>query len=495
MRQESQNTEYKEQWKDEYLAWVAGFANAKGGTIIIGKSDKGTSVGVPNSKKLLEDLPNKINSHLGIQVAVNLITELEKQLIEIIVAPHPIFPVAYKSRYYQRIGSTNQELKGAALTNFLLLKQGLTFDGVSIPSLGIDKLSLPAIESFKQLALQSGSLTSSEMNLSVSELLDKLLLLDNAQEPKRAAFLLFTNEPQRYVSGSFIQFAFFEAFEIIKFKDELHSDIIQQATSAISLLKAKYLKASVSFNGLQRLERFPIPDEALRESIINAIVHKNYAVPDPIHITVTSNKLTIWNPGELPDGWTISENLLATHPSNRRNPNIANVFTKAGFIESWGRGITRIVESCKHHGNVGVSFHVVNGGFQVSFAFIDIEDEVIADTSREMLASEPSTSRETADTSKEIAYTSREMLAFEPDTSRESAALAQSTSKETTDTSRETILQALSTNENFTAKLIAEQLGITEKGVRYHLDKLKAEGIIKREGSTKKPIWRLLKRI
>ena len=301
------------------------------------------------------------------------------------------------------------------------------------------------------------------------------------------------------MSGSFIQFAFFEAFEIIKFKDELHSDIIQQATSAISLLKAKYLKASVSFNGLQRLERFPVPDEALRESIINAIVHKNYAVPNPIHITVTSNKLTIWNPGVLPDGWTISENLLATHPSNRRNPNIANVFTKAGFIESWGRGITRIVESCKHHGNVGVSFDVVNGGFQVSFAFTDIEDEVIADTSREMLASEPNTSRETTSTSREIAdlaqNTSREMLVFEPDTSRESAALAQSTSKESTDTSRETILQVLSTNENFTAKLIAEQLGITEKGVRYHLDKLKAEGIIKREGSTKKPIWRLLKRI
>ena len=69
---ESQNIEYKSIWKDEYLKWICGFANAQGGTIFIGKDDNGNIVGVNNAKKLLEDLPNKITTVLGIVAEVNL---------------------------------------------------------------------------------------------------------------------------------------------------------------------------------------------------------------------------------------------------------------------------------------------------------------------------------------------------------------------------------------------------------------------------------------
>ena len=59
---ESQNIEYKEIWKDEYLKWLCGFANAQGGTLFVGIDDNGNVVGIKNIKKLLDDLPNKINS-------------------------------------------------------------------------------------------------------------------------------------------------------------------------------------------------------------------------------------------------------------------------------------------------------------------------------------------------------------------------------------------------------------------------------------------------
>lgn len=67
---ESQNIEYKTIWKDEYLKWICGFANAQGGTIFIGKDDNGNVVGVNSAKKLLEDLPNKITTVLGIVAEV-----------------------------------------------------------------------------------------------------------------------------------------------------------------------------------------------------------------------------------------------------------------------------------------------------------------------------------------------------------------------------------------------------------------------------------------
>lgn len=69
---ENQNTEWKESWRDEYLKWVCGFANAQGGRIYIGKSDGGTIVGVSDSKSLMEDIPNKIQTTLGIIADVNL---------------------------------------------------------------------------------------------------------------------------------------------------------------------------------------------------------------------------------------------------------------------------------------------------------------------------------------------------------------------------------------------------------------------------------------
>ena len=72
MTNESQNIEYKESWRDEYLKWICGFANAQGGSIFIGVNDKKEVVGVENSKKLMEDIPNKVRDVLGIVVDVNL---------------------------------------------------------------------------------------------------------------------------------------------------------------------------------------------------------------------------------------------------------------------------------------------------------------------------------------------------------------------------------------------------------------------------------------
>ena len=107
---ENQNVEWKELWKDEYLKWICGFANAQGGKIYIGKKDDGTVIGLQDSKKLLEDIPNKVRDVLGIIVDVNLLTEDGKDYIEIRVNSNS-YPVNYKGEYHYRSGSTKQQLK------------------------------------------------------------------------------------------------------------------------------------------------------------------------------------------------------------------------------------------------------------------------------------------------------------------------------------------------------------------------------------------------
>jgi ATP-dependent DNA helicase RecG len=151
---EQQNIEYKSIWKDEYLKWICGFANAQGGTLYIGKDDSGNTVGVANAKKLLEDLPNKITTILGIVADVNLHEAPQGDYIEIIVEPQPN-PVNYKGEYHYRSGSTKQELKGAALDKFLLKKQGWQWDSVPVPNVTIADLKQDNFTFFKEKGIKS----------------------------------------------------------------------------------------------------------------------------------------------------------------------------------------------------------------------------------------------------------------------------------------------------------------------------------------------------
>lgn len=131
---ENQNIEFKTSWRDDYLKWICGYANAEGGVLYIGKDDKGKVIGLSNIEKLLEDIPNKVRDILGIMVDVNLKSEKKKEYLEIVVDPYP-YPVSYRGEYHYRSGSTKQELKGAALDRFLLSKQGKHWDGVPVPNL------------------------------------------------------------------------------------------------------------------------------------------------------------------------------------------------------------------------------------------------------------------------------------------------------------------------------------------------------------------------
>ena len=122
MNNENQNIEYKESWRDEYVKWLCGFANAQGGKLYIGINDKGEVCGVKDAHKLSEDIPNKVVSFLGIVADVNLLNKDGKDYIEVAVSPSNV-PISYKGKYYIRSGSTLQELNGVALQNFIKMSR------------------------------------------------------------------------------------------------------------------------------------------------------------------------------------------------------------------------------------------------------------------------------------------------------------------------------------------------------------------------------------
>jgi ATP-dependent DNA helicase RecG len=155
---ESQNIEFKVTWRDEYLKWICGFANAYGGTIFIGKDDTGKVVDLKDAKNLMEEIPNKVRDTLGILVDVNLHQTDQGKFIEILVEQYP-YPVNYKGQYHYRSGSTKQELKGAALDKFLLQKKGKRWDGVPVPNVSTNDLKQETFDFFRKRALAFSKVT------------------------------------------------------------------------------------------------------------------------------------------------------------------------------------------------------------------------------------------------------------------------------------------------------------------------------------------------
>lgn len=344
---EKQDVEYKSSWRDEYLKWICGYANACGGKLYIGINDEKEIVGVDNVKKLSEDIPNKIQNILGIVADVNILTDSTtgKDYIEIVVEPYP-YPVNCKGEYHYRSGSTKQELKGAALNKFLLERTGKKWDGVPVPNVSINDLSLIALQRFRREAARSKRVDAGILNDSTEHLLQDLRLFDGSTSYlKRAAILLFHPDPEKYFTGAYIKIGFFlKGDDDLAFQDEVHGSLMEQIDKAYDLLTSKYITYAISYEGVSRREKPTFPEAALRESLLNSVAHKNYDSGIPVQISVYPDRIVFWNPGMLPDQMPLSK-LFQKHSSIPFNPDVANALFRCGDIEAWGRGYSKILNS------------------------------------------------------------------------------------------------------------------------------------------------------
>ena len=564
---ENQNVEWKRSWRDEYLKWICGFANAQGGVLEIGRNDRGEVVGVKNILQLLEDVPNKIQALLGIVVEVNLKSEGGAEYLEIVVDPYPN-PISYKGEFHYRSGSTKQVLRGAALSRFLLQKYGRTWDDVPMPGVGLKDLDGRTLESFRRRAADSERLSQDILDESDAEVIEKLRLREG-EYLKRAAVLLFHPAPGRFVREAYVKIGYFRGPELL-YQDVIEGDLFAQVDRAMDLLYSKYTKALISYDGIYRVETFPVPKEAMREAVINAVIHRDYASTSPIQIRVYDHRITLWNPGQLPPDWSV-EQLTGEHSSRPHNPGIAYAFFRAGMIEAWGRGIRRIAHACETAGTPAPEWKIEpGGGLWLEFPY-STEYRRTADSLTKHASADGSgpkrngsgeirigpesaieattqenggpatqeieaTTQETGITTQEIETTTQETgittqetgtttQEIETTTQEDSGAATQeteaatqeigtttqeietttqedrgtatqeteATTQEIEGTTQERILALLKAKPGITRRLLAERVGITPDGVKYHLDKLRTAGVIRHVGATKAGRWEVLK--
>ena len=484
MLSESQNIEYKESWNDKYLQWICGFANAQGGRIYIGVNDDKDIVGVRDAKKLMEDIPNKIANFLGIVEDVNLLTEDGKEYIEIVVSPSSM-PIAYRGVYHYRSGSTKQELKGVALHQFIMRKMGHSWDDMPLPTATLDEIDRSAIDYFLKKGISNRRIDPSERESSTEDVLRNMNLIGEDGYLRAAAVLLFGKNPQRRFAGVQFKIGRFGANESdLIIQDVVEGNVIQMVDRVVDILKSKYLYSPIHYEGMERVEPLEIPEDGLREILYNSVCHKEY-MGAPIQMQVYADHVEIWNEGGLPDGYTV-ETLMRKHSSRPRNKAIASVMFRAGFIEAWGRGYTKVCESFEAADYPIPVITEIDGGISIWIKRFSL-DELVARNKKRYGDKAPNSQG----TDWEVIGVNTEKYPINGNSTLQKYPINGFNAENLGNTAIR-IMEIIAMNPNITREQLAAEIGITLEGTKKQLKKLKEQGHLVREGSRKTGCWRII---
>ena len=471
---EDQHIEFKQSWRDEYLQYICGFANAQGGTLYIGIDDKGEVCGIKNAHTLLENLPNQINQTMGLLAQVDLHVDEEKEYISIHVEPSDQ-AISYRGKFYYRSGSTLQEMNGVALTDFLFRKNNTTWDQSIVEEATLNELDAESVDYFVRKAVDAQRLDASVRELSHIQLLRKLKLVNHEDQLTMAALLLFGKDIEKWnLMASFRIGRFQQSQANLLFQDNIVCPLIHMPERVLWTLRSRYLVAPIHYEGLQRVEPLEIPEDALREMVCNAIVHKNYLGPH-IQMRVWDDKIELWNFGELPYNYTI-EKLLQTHESYPRNPLIAQIFYLAGLIEQWGRGYEKIHDAFVREHLMQPTFEQARGGILVTIP----REKFIAIQTGKSIGAELSTTPDDQTSQKSV------QKSVQKSTEKQQAIYDLIKNKGSIEPLNEPLNELLNTER------IALLLDIPYSTAKRIVKDLEKKGLIVRVGSKKNGYWEIL---
>ena len=332
------------------------------------------------------------------------------------------------------------------------------WDDVPVYGATVDDIDRNAIDYFLQCSIKAGRMDESEVNSSTEDVLRNLGLFTREGELKNAAILLFGKHVGQFFPSAVFKIGRFHTDESdLIIQDVIEGNLIQMASRVMEVLRTKYLLSPIHYEGLQRIEQLEIPDKALRELIYNAISHKAYNGP-AIQMRIYDRSIELWNYGLLPKELTPAT-LLQKHSSYPRNHNIANVFYKAGFVESWGRGFKKIAEEFER-ASLPLPTIEENGGGVMAIVQRKTIDEVIAERVGDVGVNVGVNSREISD----VKLTERQTI----------------------------MVSVIKSNPMVTAKQMSETLSVTVRTIERDLALMQKAGIIRHEGSDKTGVWVIL---
>ncbi len=363
---ESQEVEFKEKWpsNDTISKVICALANTVGGYMIIGINDNGEAIGL--DKNLIDKMQRKIseaNKAISpvplIKIIPNQVFKKDVILVDVERAQDTSY-YTYQGAIYVRVGSTNQRLEGKTQLDYLRHRQILSFDESTADAASIKDIDPDKVMLYLDARGQSDyfEMHSLEHFLITNRLAEKR---NGKLNVKNAAILLFGYNPSFFHPQSEVKLVHFEgddAVDILDYKI-LRTDVINTIEGIMSFLVQKLSKKVVIGEDAKRREEYEYPLAVIRESIVNAVIHRDYFSKGSIQVSMYRNRLEITSPGSLPS--ELSKELFGTI-SVQRNPIIYPFLRDLRYVEGLGTGIPRIKSEMKRAGLAEPEF-LINENF------------------------------------------------------------------------------------------------------------------------------------
>lgn len=358
---ETETVEFKESLNESFYKNISAFANTKGGMLILGADKNGIVKGVDPSSRFLEDLTNRIVNKLSIYPDIETI-DIKGNRVIVIKVSRSGYPVSYEGRYYERVGNTTREVKTDNLR--IMLLRGKPWDSITGRFL-LKEIDPETVHRFISLAVDKNRLADVSLKESPNVILKKLELISDGKLTN-GAVLLFGKNPQKHFINLCVRIGRFKTETMIIDDKWVKGNLFQQFEETLNILK-QFISVRYEIKNIQREDIWDYPIPALREAVLNALIHRDYFnIANFILIKVYDDHIWISNPGGLPEGITIDE-LKKPHKSYVRNPLIAKTFYLTGNIEQYGSGTVRMTEWMKEAGLPEPEFKEEMGGFSVYF--------------------------------------------------------------------------------------------------------------------------------
>ena len=322
---ENRSLEFKSTITNTFLKTVSAYSNFGEGEILFGVNDDGTICGVTNAEQVCLDIENRINDSISPKPDFELEIDETKQVIHLLVREGKYKPYLYKGKAYRRSDSATIEVDQAELKNLVLEGSNLSFEEIACEG---KELSFTALTEKLKEKLDLSSVSD--------DVLRTLGFFTTEKKYNNAAALMA--DRNEFYGVDIARFGN-SINEILDRETATGTSILKQYDVAVSMIKRYYQYEEIS--GIERKVVDLIPENAYREAIANALVHRDWSIPAHIRIAMFPDRIEIKSPGGLPKGIT-AEEYENSEISCLRNPILGNVFFRMRYIEMFGTGVARI---------------------------------------------------------------------------------------------------------------------------------------------------------
>lgn len=365
---ESTEIEFKQSFHSfqEVARIISAFANTQGGLLFLGVTDAGEIKGVPEESDKIQQKISQSNKTISPEPLITIdVKEIDKKRV-VVVAVHKADTSVFhtiEGAIFVRVGSTITRLEGNTVLEFLRNRQILLFEESVEQYARTDDIDKNKVARYLERRGQQGYLD----NHSMKEFLlsKKLATVHPDFRLKSLAILFFAKEPQKFYPYTIIKLVRFDGTEpinVIAYEEAVGTltEIIEHAVNFVK----RFLTKEFKIEGLKREEVPFLPDDAIREAVINAVAHRDYFNKNETQLSIFDDRLEITNPGGLPEGMSLE---LLGKLSIQRNPGIYQLLKDYGYMEGIGSGISKILRLVSEAGLVKPEFIATKDFFRVIF--------------------------------------------------------------------------------------------------------------------------------